>query len=161
MREQERRSGKRLRDAAERAGELAREARDLREQRRGVADGHVLPELDRPLGTSVDWRIDAGDERADRVRAGDDVRTAERQERLARNEQEVAAVLGENADALRALASDLQETRRRMRETRQKTESLAADLRANHEAVRQTRELARRTGTGRRARGDARRDPER
>jgi hypothetical protein len=108
--------------------------------RRRSATGDAAAESNE--GRSVDTNnFDA----ADRSRAGEDQGSAEPQ-RLGGDERDVVQQLGENADALRALADDLKHTQDEMARARAETERLASRVRAARDAMRRTQERIRRTG---------------
>lgn len=84
-------------------------------------------------------------ERSQRIRADDDARTDERQERLARLEAEAADALRRNAQTLRQTAEGLAQTREQVRRIAADTRELAADVRATLEDTEKVGEAVRST----------------
>lgn len=83
---------------------------------------------------------------ADRARAGEGQVGGAELPPQGGEERDVVQQLGENADALRALADDLRQTQDEMARTRAETERLASRVRAARDAMRRTQERIRRTG---------------
>jgi hypothetical protein len=132
-----------LGETAQRAREIAREAREAPQARGdgGLESGRGEDDVTRDVYGDATGAL----ERSQRVRAADDARTDERQEELARMEAEAAEALRRNAETLRRTAEGIAETRERVREVAANTRELAADVRATREDTAKVGEAVRAT----------------
>ena len=132
-----------LGETAERAREIAGEAREAPQARgdRGLEAGRPEDDATRDVYDDATGAL----ERSQRIRAEDDARTDERQKELARMEAEAAEALRRNAETLRSTAAGLAETRERVRQVAATTQELAADVRATREDTAKVGEAVRAT----------------
>lgn len=112
-----------LEETAERARELARGAADLRD----VAEREAAHADDR-VDADYGFRVPGAIRHADAVRAGDDLATAERQERVATAQGTAAEALQRNAEQIRETGKQIRQMRELMRETARDVNGTAADV---------------------------------
>ncbi len=134
-----------LREVEERARQLGAEAQDLADDGREAAVAG-RPELATPLSPRVDIRATDAVRRADRVRAADDVDTAELQMSAAEAQERAAEFLRENAARLERTGEEIRSTEERVASNSERVESVAEDAERLREQTGQVRAAVRSTG---------------